>query len=47
MEDGATTIFATGRYFDHVIASAGALKFRERIAIIDSRRIDTLLVFPI
>ncbi len=47
MAEGETMIFACGRYFDHVVEVDGALKFRERVAILDSRRIDTLLVAPI
>ena len=47
MATGETTIFACGRYLDHIVEEAGALKFRERIAVLDSRQIDTLLVIPV
>lgn len=47
MAEGDAMVFASGRYFDHVVEIGGALKFRERVAIIDSRRVDTLLVIPI
>ena len=47
MADGETCLFASGRCFDHVVEVDGALRFRERLVVIDSRRIDTLLVIPI
>ncbi len=48
MRDGATDLFATGRYLD-VFArdDAGALKLRERVVVCDSSRIDTLLAIPL
>jgi anthranilate 1,2-dioxygenase small subunit len=47
MNDGAMSVFACGRYLDRITEQDGALKFAERIAVIDSRRIDTLLVIPL
>ncbi len=47
MNDGAMSVFACGRYLDRISENAGALKFAERIVVIDSRRIDTLLVIPL
>ncbi len=47
MTTGETSIFACGRYLDHIVEEAGELKFRERVAVLDSRQIDTLLVIPI
>ena len=47
MADGDACLFASGRYFDHIVEVDGALRYRERVAVIDSRRIDTLLVIPI
>ena len=47
MADGAMSVFACGRYLDRIVEEGGALKFRERSVILDSRRIDTLLVIPI
>ena len=43
MRDGTMGLFATGRYVDTLVEDAGALRFRERIVVCDSRRIDTLL----
>jgi anthranilate 1,2-dioxygenase small subunit len=47
MRDGAMDLFATGRYLDALIEDGGALRFRERIVVCDSSRIDTLLAIPL
>jgi anthranilate 1,2-dioxygenase small subunit len=47
MHDGATTLFATGRYLDRIEISATPFRFRERIAVLDSDKIDTLLAIPL
>ena len=47
MRDGRMDLFATGRYLDTLIEEAGALKFRERLVVCDSSRIDTLLAIPL
>ena len=48
MRDGTMDLFATGRYLDLVEADAqGALRFRERIAVCDSNRFDTLVAIPL
>lgn len=48
MRDGATDLFATGRYVDRIVqADDGALRFAERLVICDSQRVDTLLVLPL
>jgi anthranilate 1,2-dioxygenase small subunit len=47
MSEGDASIFASGRYFDRIVKHGDELKFRERVAVLDSRRIDTLLVIPI
>ena len=47
MNDGAMSVFACGRYLDRITDDDGALKFAERTVVIDSRRIDTLLVIPL
>jgi anthranilate 1,2-dioxygenase small subunit len=44
---GAMDLFATGRYVDVVAADAEAPRFRERIVVCDSSRIDTLLAIPL
>ena len=47
MENGYTDLFATGKYLDQVLLVDDIPKFKERRVILDSRRVDTLMVFPI
>lgn len=47
MEDGEAELFATGKYLDRIVLEGGKPRFKERRVILDSRRIDVLLVFPI
>tara|TARA_Y100001960_G_C14360024_1_gene673901 strand:- start:150 stop:641 length:492 start_codon:yes stop_codon:yes gene_type:complete len=47
MADGEMSVFACGRYFDRISEANGLPKFRERSVVLDSRRVDTLLVIPI
>jgi anthranilate 1,2-dioxygenase small subunit len=47
MRDGRMDLFATGRYIDVVADVGGALRFRQRLVVCDSSRIDTLLALPL
>jgi anthranilate 1,2-dioxygenase small subunit len=47
MHDGTTALFATGRYLDRIDVSAQPFRFIERIVVLDSQKIDTLLVIPL
>jgi anthranilate 1,2-dioxygenase small subunit len=47
MQDGETSIFATGRYFDVYEIADGVAKLNERTVVCDSSRIDTLLALPL
>jgi 3-phenylpropionate/cinnamic acid dioxygenase small subunit len=48
MHTGETTLFATGRYLDRIaLDGAGAARFAEKIVVLDSRLIDTLLAIPL
>ena len=47
MQEGETTLFAVGRTFDKIVEDGGRLRFAERLAVLDSRRVDTLLVIPV
>jgi anthranilate 1,2-dioxygenase small subunit len=47
MHDGDTTLFATGRYLDRIDVSQEPYRFSERIVVIDSEKIDTLLAIPL
>jgi 3-phenylpropionate/cinnamic acid dioxygenase small subunit len=47
MRDGTMALFATGRYMDALVEEGGSLRFRERVVVCDSSRIDTLLAIPL
>jgi anthranilate 1,2-dioxygenase small subunit len=49
MHSGEAALFASGRYLDRVRLNgeAGTAQFEERIVVLDSRAIDTLLAIPI
>jgi anthranilate 1,2-dioxygenase small subunit len=47
MRDGTMGLFATGRYVDVLVEEADTLRFRERVVVCDSSRIDTLLAIPL
>lgn len=47
MHDGATTLFATGVYQDRINVSTTPYRFSERIVVLDSDKIDTLLAIPL
>ncbi|MDQ5848553.1 MAG: aromatic-ring-hydroxylating dioxygenase subunit beta [Pseudomonadota bacterium] len=46
MQDGATLLFASGRYLDTIVMSEDP-KYEERVVVCDSRRFDTLLAIPL
>ena len=47
MQDGTMDLFTVGKYRDTFVEENGSVKFKQRLAIIESRRIDVLLVFPL
>ena len=47
MHTGETALFATGRYHDRIVLDGGEAHFAEKIVILDSRLIDTLLAIPL
>jgi anthranilate 1,2-dioxygenase small subunit len=47
MHDGVTSLFATGRYLDRIDTSGRAYRFQERLVVLDSDKIDTLLAIPL
>jgi anthranilate 1,2-dioxygenase small subunit len=47
LPEGEMTLFSAGVYADVIEIDGDAARFRERIVIAESRRIDTLLVLPI
>ncbi len=47
MQDGEMTLFAAGRYVDRIRRDGESWKFAAKIAVLDSRQIDTLLAIPL
>ena len=47
MHDGETALFATGRYLDRIDVAREPFRFVERLVVLDSHKIDTLLVIPL
>src|SRR5262245_19423151 len=48
MHTGETTLFVTGRYDDRIqLDGPDAPRFVEKIVVLDSRQIDTLLAIPV
>ena len=47
MASGESTLFASGRYLDRIRLNGKAPLFEERIVVLDSRSVDTLLAIPL
>lgn len=47
MHDGTSSLFASGRYLDRIAVAATPPRFIERLVVLDSQKIDTLLVIPL
>jgi anthranilate 1,2-dioxygenase small subunit len=47
MQEGEQSIFACGRTFDRIVEADGRLLFKDRLVVLDSRQVDTLLVIPL
>ena len=47
MQDGGGESFAVGKYLDQIVFDGGRPLFRDRRVVIESRRIDILLVIPL
>ena len=47
MHNGDSQLFATGRYLDRIAVAQTPFRFIERLVILDSQKIDTLLVLPL
>jgi anthranilate 1,2-dioxygenase small subunit len=47
MHSGESALFASGRYLDRIRLDASGARFEERIVVLDSRAVDTLLAIPI
>ncbi len=47
VRDGATDVFASGRYLDRWRREGQGILLAERVVVCDSSRIDTLLALPL
>lgn len=47
MDSGEAGFFVSGVYDDEIVRDAGRLHFRSRLVVLDSSRVDTLIVIPI
>ena len=47
MHNGDSQLFATGRYLDKIAVGAEPFRFIERTVVLDSQKVDTLLVIPL
>jgi len=47
MHDGEMGLFAAGRYLDRIALTSQPYRFIERLVVLDSQKIDTLLVIPL
>jgi len=47
MQNGDAGIFLSGNYRDRIVFTDGAPKLSERRVILDSRRVDILIVYPV
>ncbi|MGH7002973.1 MAG: aromatic-ring-hydroxylating dioxygenase subunit beta [Alphaproteobacteria bacterium] len=47
MHDGALDLFATGRYVDRVDFSSERPRFAQKVVVLDSEKVDTLLAIPL
>ena len=46
-QDGAMEIYAAGKYVDEIVVEDGKPLFRDRRVVLESHRIDILLVVPL
>ena len=47
MQDGGGEAFAIGKYLDEIVVDGNTIAIRSRQVILESRRVDVLLVIPI
>ena len=46
-QEGETRLFATGLYRDRIVAAAGGLKFRDKLVLLDTFAVPSLLATPL
>jgi anthranilate 1,2-dioxygenase small subunit len=47
LESGDSMLFLSGIWRDEIVESAAGLRFRKKVAVLDSGRVDTLIVVPV
>jgi 3-phenylpropionate/cinnamic acid dioxygenase small subunit len=47
MESGDSSLFLSGVSHDEIVETTQGLRFRKKIAVLDSSRVDTLIVVPV
>jgi anthranilate 1,2-dioxygenase small subunit len=47
LQDGESRVYQAGRYADEIVSVGGVLKFRRKLAVYDTLRVQTLLVTPV
>jgi 3-phenylpropionate/cinnamic acid dioxygenase small subunit len=47
MESGDSSFFLSGVWHDEIVDTQAGLRFRKKIAVLDSSRVDTLIVVPV
>jgi anthranilate 1,2-dioxygenase small subunit len=47
IQGGSTELFAAGKYLDRITCDGGELRLKSRHAVLESRRVDILIVLPI
>lgn len=47
MQEGEMSVFSAGKCVDKIVIEAGKARFKDRLVICDSSRIDTLMVLPV
>ena len=46
-QEGETRLFATGLYRDRIVVEAGGLKFRDKLVLLDTFAVPSLLATPL
>ena len=46
-QEGETRLFATGLYRDRIVAEAGGLRFRDKLVLLDTFAVPSLMATPL
>ena len=47
MQNGDDSLFATGKYLDTLVVVGNSVRLKSRLVVLESRRVDILLVIPL